>query len=40
MEESMFDKITLVQLLVIVAYMAILLYLGIKEKKKNEENLK
>lgn len=36
----MFDKITLVQLLVIVAYMAILLYLGIKEKKKNEENLK
>lgn len=36
----MFDKTTMVQFLVIVAYIAILLYLGIKEKKKNEENLK
>ena len=36
----MFDKTTMVQFLVIVAYIVILLYLGIKEKKKNEENLK
>ena len=36
----MFDKITIVQCLVIVAYVVILLYLGIKEKKRNEENLK
>lgn len=36
----MFDKVTIIQFTVIVASMAILLYLGTKEKKKNEENLK
>ena len=36
----MFDRTTIVQIIVIVAYIAILLYLGIKEKKNNEENLK
>lgn len=36
----MFDKITVVQLMVIVAYVAILIHLGVKEKKRNEENLK
>ena len=36
----MYDKVTIIQFSMIIAAIALLLILGIKEKRKNEENIK
>lgn len=36
----MYDKVTIIQFSIIIACIALLLFLGIKEKRKNEENIK
>ena len=39
-ETNMYDKVTIIQFSMIIAAIALLLFLGIKEKRKNEENIK